>query len=503
MKRSLIVILGLIFVLGITASAFAIHAEIPSETQSIVAKGSTQITLGGELRFRGETRNNTTDFNNGAGDRYNAYDGRVRLNLQADVSKNTTGYVQLESGDTDTADTYTWGDSPNGSDGSTANGATGIYTEGNGKRGDMRILQAWIQSKDVIGPIGFKVGHMPVKLGNGLFLDHSKFGDDALMVFANPTKELEIALVNAKATEGTTQAAGGWTTYATTASGRVTYTPSYTTQNDDTNVYAGLINYKGAGFNLGADVTYLNDQNYAAEGLRFWNYGVRMDSKMGPIGLFADIEYQNGTAKDMVQGAPDVAQRNTEFQGHAALAGVNFKTDTVTLDATIATGSGDGDNADNKINTFVTSLGSDQHYTYVYEYRTRTAGVTAPTAGRSALGGTGTGIANTTYYKVGAAMKPSKDLALNVNGYVLKATKAVANCNSVDWTQCPYTSSNIGTEIDGKMTYQLDKNLVYFIEGGYLIAGNFYRNLVMSTGSQGAEDPDNPYAVRHGVTLSF
>ena len=53
MKKILAIILGTILVLGFAASAFAIHAEIPSETQSVVAKGSTQITLGGELRARG------------------------------------------------------------------------------------------------------------------------------------------------------------------------------------------------------------------------------------------------------------------------------------------------------------------------------------------------------------------------------------------------------------------------------------------------------------------
>src|SRR4030067_2467234 len=139
MKKSLVVILGMLFVLGLTVSAFAIHAEIPSETQSVVAKGATQITLGGELRFRGEWRNDL-DFNDDIGDNNSAYEGRVRLHLDAQVTPNTQGFVQLESGDSNTGDNYTWG----ASGGATGNLGAGL---GNAKRGDIRILQAWIQHK--------------------------------------------------------------------------------------------------------------------------------------------------------------------------------------------------------------------------------------------------------------------------------------------------------------------------------------------------------------------
>ncbi len=60
MKKYLALILGVLFVLSFAASAFAIHAEIPSETQAVVAKGSTQITLGGEIRTRGWWQDNIT-----------------------------------------------------------------------------------------------------------------------------------------------------------------------------------------------------------------------------------------------------------------------------------------------------------------------------------------------------------------------------------------------------------------------------------------------------------
>src|SRR4030067_673405 len=142
MKKSFLIILSMLLVLGFAATVFAIHAEIPAETQSVVAKGTSQITLGGSIRFRGGTKEDM-DFNSDVADTSSSYDSRVRLSLDAQVSPKTVGRIQLESGDADTTDVYGWGAS--GSDGE------GTYGKGNGKRGDMRILEAWIQTTKLFG----------------------------------------------------------------------------------------------------------------------------------------------------------------------------------------------------------------------------------------------------------------------------------------------------------------------------------------------------------------
>jgi len=458
MKKYLALALGVIFTLGFAASAFAIHAEIPAETQAVVTKGSTQVTLGGELRFRGEYKSNVADFNdnNATGvsdDRTAAYDGRVRLRIEAATSKNTMGVIHLESG-SNTSDTYTGGSSADSEN-------KGIYGEGNGKRGTLAILEAWIQHKFNIGvPAGIKVGHMPLALGNKLFFDHTKFGDDAIVFFMDPTKELHIGLLSIKVNEAAAKP-------------------------DDTDAYVALFAYKGKGFNASGDVTYLDDKNYSTKGLHFINYGLRGDTKIGPVGIKADVEYQRGSAK--VDTGTD-----TDFRGYAYLLGVDYKVGNFTLDAEYALGSGDSDSGDNKVGTFVTAMGGTQHYTYVYEYRTRSAGVTAPSAGASAIGASGTGIANTTYFKLGANGKVTKDLSLVVNYYILRATKPVS-------TNGTYSSKKIGSELDAKITYKLDRNLVYFVEGGYLFAGDFFKNITTSANGE----PDNAYAVRNGITLNF
>jgi hypothetical protein len=459
MKKFLAIIASLALVLGFAASALAIHAEIPSETQAVVAKGSTQITLGGELRFRGEIQNNM-DFDSDKGGQKSYYDGRVRLRLQADVSKNTMGVIHLESG-TNKTDTYSWGGDTatptNDSEGK------GMYGEGNGKRGTLAILEAWIQHKGsgLLGiPAGIKVGHMPLKLGNGLFFDHSKFGDDAIVFFMDPTKELHIGLLNAKFTEGDQS------------------------KPNDTDAYVALFTYKASeDVNISGDVTYLNDQDASSKGLHFWNYGLRGDVKVGPVGIKADIELQSGKAK-VDSGTA------TKYGGYAYLLGLNYKAGDITLDAEYALGSGDDNANDDKVKTFITALSGVQKFTYVYDYRAVGAGVTGPASGAATLS-TDKGIANTTYYKLGAAGKLAKDLSANLNLYLLRATKAVS-------TNSTYASKKIGTELDAKVTYNIDRNLIYFVEGGYLWAGDFYKNVTTN-----AKDPDNAYAVRHGITLTF
>src|SRR3990172_8540675 len=114
LKKYLALILGVLFVLSFAASAFAIHAEIPAETQSVVAKGATQITLGGEIRTRGWYRDNigSNAFGNllGVSTPSQAWwDERVRLSLDAVVAPGVEGYVQLETHSNSSGDKYVWG----------------------------------------------------------------------------------------------------------------------------------------------------------------------------------------------------------------------------------------------------------------------------------------------------------------------------------------------------------------------------------------------------------
>lgn len=458
MKKFVAVLAGMLFVLGLAASAFAVHADIPSETQAVVAKGTTQITLGGSVRVRGEIRDNA-DFNDDTNDSQSYWDQRVRLRLQADVSKNTTGVIHLESPLAASSDRQ-WGSS-NAADNEGTGSYLGNVDQGNGKAGSMFILEAWIQHKGsgLLGvPAGFKIGHMPVKLGYGLFFDHSKFGDDALNVFIDPMKDLHIELLTVKLSEGNVANA------------------------DDTDMYSAIISYNfNKDTSISFDATLLNEQAPAItafageDNVQLWNFGLRGQTSIAGLGIRAGAELQTGNVE--IAGGAD-----QDFNGYALLAGIDYTLNPVKLSVEFAYGSGDDNAADNDIDTFQTFQSNIQKYTYVYDYRVT-----------SAAGATNTGIANTWYIKAGASADIMKDLNALVNVYYLRAAKnnvvALAGGNTLG------TDKNIGIEVDGKVTYKIDRNLVYWVEGGYLFAGDFY--------DRAGASADDAYAVRHGIELSF
>jgi hypothetical protein len=408
-----------LFVLSFAASAFAIHAEIPAETQAVVATGGTQITLGGELRFRGWYYNHlggelaaaVGGIPDDTGNSKANYDGRVRLSIDAKVTPNVQGFVQIETGATGsgTTDTYTWGDAfP--------------YPKGGYKPSTLNILQAWIQytGSGLFGfPAGIKVGHMPLALGERQFFDHTQFGDDAIVFFMDPTKQVHIGLLTVKFLEG--------------ASGD---------NRDDIDGYVALTTFKINDKNtIGANFTALNQTNTR---FRLKDLGIHANGNIAGFGYKAEADMQFGDANDA----------RDRYRGYGVMLGANYKINPVNIRAGFALGSGDDDADDDKIKNFQTFVGTIQHYTFVYDYRAVTT-----------AGFVGSGISNTTYYNVGLDFEPMKNLALSVDGYLLRATKTNDD-----------VSKKAGYEIDGKLTYKIAKNLTYQINAGYFRSSDFYED---------------------------
>jgi hypothetical protein len=493
MKKYLALVVGVLFTLGFAVSAFAIQAEIPPDTQAVVAKGATKITLGGDLRFRGELRYNL-DLDSGQGESKDTdavYDTRVQIRMQADVSKNTQGVIQLQSGQRQpNSDTLlgfggvTTSNNPNAENkfyagGTDADSGTkGMYRKGDAKRGALTIRQAWLLHKGsgLLGiPASIKIGHMPLRIGDGLFFSHLKYGDDAIILSITPTKELNISLQTIKLAENDRISA------------------------DDADLHVALINYKSGKTSLGADFSYLDDQregiNSSGEtpstsgtpnnqGTHLYNVGLRAKTEVGGFGINADLELQGGKSK--YETAADIAHK-----GYAYLVGASYKVNGTKLSLEHAFGSGDDSATDDKNNTFVNSLSiapKDQGYSLVYNYRT------TPATGLDI----GTGLANTTYIKLGANTNLTKDLNANLSFYILQAAKK----KSIRSTQGGGTagvtkgdSKKIGRELDAIVTYKIDKNLNYYVEGGYLWTGAFW--------DQATVPADDAYMVRHGLLLSF
>lgn len=401
MKKYLALILGVIFVLSFAASAFAIHAEIPSETQAVVAKGATQITLGGELRTRGWWRDNIEAGLPVEAGSEGWYDQRVRLSVDATVAPGIKGYVMVET-NSGTADTYTWG--------------TNTF---NSKPTDLHINEAWIlySGSGLLGfNSGLKIGHMPLALGMKEFFDHTKFGDDAIIFFMDPTKQLHVGLLTIKFDEA-----------------------NRFDNTDDLDGYVALMTYKlDDKASLGVNYTYLNnsDGDFSHQ-----NLGIHGNASFGGVNLKGAADIQFGDQ-----------DKDNSFNGWAAMLGADFKLNPVTLRAMVAYGTGDDDAGDKDNDAFITYLGADQHYTLVYEYQVI-----------SAAGATRTGLNNTGYINLGVDYAASKDLSMSVDGYWLVASED--NAAGED---------EIGWEVDAKIKYALAKNLTYQVDAGYFDAGDFY-----------------------------
>jgi hypothetical protein len=467
-KKYLVLALAAMFVLGFAASSFAIHAEIPAETQAVVAAGATQITLGGDLRFRGMMMRNTLDFNshNVASGDASFYDARVRLSVEAKVTPNTTGKITLESGGNNINDTYQLG-----SEGTDARGG---LAAGNAKGNTMVLLEGWIlhQGSGLFGVNSFiKVGHMPVKI-DGLFYDHTKYGDDAVLFGIYPVKELEIVLGTVKLTERGV---------ATTTAG-------------DINGYTTIVGYTiNKDSKIGMDLTYLDAQNGALLGgtsadAHLFNLAINGKSNFGVpgLGIAAEIDIQRGKFVD--QGTPD-----TKLRGMATKFDVDYTIKPVKIMGAFAYGTGeDRDKGDNKSRLFYTSQSYIQHYTFVYDYLTN-----------NAAGFRAGGLQNTWYLKAGVSADIVKNLDGALNAYYLHAVKRYVADTAAN-RDAGLTKKDIGVEVDANINYQIDKNLKYFVEGGYLFAGNFMKNFTTKIDSAGVrQSPDDAWAIRHGIQLSF
>lgn len=451
MKKSLAIIASLALVLGFAASAFAVPADIPSDTQAVVAKGTTQITLGGELRMRGWYLDNYGGDRRSTKDGVNTlsphdassqswYDTRVRLSIQADVSKNTTGFVMLENdnGDSYTSDSYIAG---------------GINTKPTSR---IDILQAWIQHKGsgLLGiPAGIKVGHMPLALGEKQFLDHTKFGDDAIVFFMDPTKELHIGLLTAKLSEGTTTL----------------------TNANDIDAYAALATYKLDKDNtIGINYTLINNGSAnLGDKRRLHNIGIHANGKVSGLSYAAEFDTQSGNQSNTVK-----------YKGYGIFLNLGYKVDPVNIRVGYAYGSGDNDTTDNKHKEFQVTSGNDVHYTFIYEYTTRGAARNQDFAN---TGGRSSGIANTTYYRLGLDANLMKDLTASVDYFILRANKVTTG------------SKKIGSEIDLRLAYKIDRNLTYSITAGYLDTGKWWED----TDGVTAANNKNITQVMHALTLSF
>jgi hypothetical protein len=501
---------------------------------TLVYAEEPQIKLGGNIMVRGWYVNNATAIptisyysNAVPGDVYavgpdstgnnTAHDTAfwtedLSLTLDAKVSDNVQGFIELEISQGETV-VYTVNREGDPAAFSAGNPQSGSYLWGNYEskpNADLKLRQAWIQytGSGLLGvPAGIKIGHQLLTLGEKQFLNHERFGDDALLVFVNPTKELSLAAVDAKLNEG----------YPDFAGDDVDAYVLMGTYNVDKDNKIGLYYFFANNSDMRATLGDPSDPfnpdfvyNYF-NGLSLQDIGVHANGTLSGILKYAlEIDTQFGKLKGQQQPLLGLIRDDVKYAGYAIYlkGGYKIPETPLNLRASFAYGSGDKDGlADNKIKEFQACMGFDSetaidryvHYTQIYERSIATASLI------QTIGGNGnvlaasdyphrnTGIANTTYYNLGADLAATKDLSMSLDGYILRASKT-GGWESVVGNS---VSKNVGWELDFTGSYKLAKNLNYFVEAGYFSPGSFYQDTKM------VDDKNGVTQLIHGLSLTF
>ncbi len=475
MRKISILLLAVVALLAFTASAFALHGvkEMLDYTPSVVKAKSAQVELYGNFRLRGSLSENTSDFKdtdqndaNRADDKAASYDQRVRLGMKATVSPNTQGVFELETGDTLTADGFNFGNT---------GGSKGVYrAAGNTKAALVSFRQAYVSHQTTaLGPLaGFKAGHMLIALGNGSYYNHTQFGDDALIFWIQPADGTEIALAIIKGDENANV-------------------------DNDIDIYAITVDTSTGGITLSGDISLLNDNagTFGATDVnntQLWNLGLRASTDLSGVGVNAGCDFQTG----QIDAYKTASSDDMDFSGYQCQAGASVKVGDASVHAKFVYGSGDDIDSENDFEGFITSLSAGGNTgTFVYDNSATTAAQTpsnSATASSTHINSSTNGISNTWYLNAGATTNLTPDLSVNGEIFYLQASEEVSSNSNQD-------DKDIGVEVDGKVTYQIDTALAWYLEAGILFAGDFYKNSTPLN----TDSPDSAWRVRQGLVFSF
>jgi hypothetical protein len=372
---------------------------------------------------------------------------RVRLNIDAKAG-DVKGRISIEND----WDSFGRLETP------MANGqSTDVTTTGGKETVFLKLREAWINFNVPGIPVNVNVGHQLLQLGNAWFFRDMKYGSDAWVV-ANVTGANTAAFVDIKVSEGETS------------------------QADDLDAYALLDVFKLSDtMMVGADLTQVHDRRAALDEPPFVlgravpgvfqkinldNLGVNFNGQVGPVNLKAEVDKQFGKAEAVAGGI------DSKFKGSQVVVQGNVAMEPVAINFTLARGTGNSP-TDTDTKQYVTILDADQHYSFLYEYKVKTAAINIPSSDAS-TDELHTGFANTTALNVGATFAVAKSLSIGADLWYLRATEAVALNGATDSLGNSATSRKLGTELDLKVNWQMYDNLSWNWEFGYFKPGDAY-----------------------------
>jgi hypothetical protein len=477
MKKFMLAVLAGLMIVGFASSAMA------------------EITVGGSIEERYQIGNGGVNDDDTTS--YNFFDSRILLHVDAKVAEGLEGYIELDSDSQDsfTNSTNRWGLDTN----VPASGALIHYL--NHTDNALSIRQAWINFMVPGAPVGVKIGHQGLALGHGIWLDTTRYGSDAILVYSKPVDNLLVAAAYVKGSEsfdpqGNNVAASG--------------------SNSDADFYAMLANYTWMENNTaGMNFTYVDDKGTVAlaTGGDIWatNVALVMDGTIAGINYKGEVDYLHVDVDKLAAGGA----KDYKINAYAAMLGANMNIAnmaTVGMEAAMGTG-----NKRTDVNHFMQFAntgftiadqianpafsGEDSayftpyysgSYNYAFIYNDKMGqGVNGAGGGMGFGDGFGgAGLANTFYVKLSAEVTPMDRLKAGMDVLYLRAHHTMDDAQA----------STLGWEIDANVSYAIYDNLDLDLNGGYFITGDWYKFEGIAVP---ALDTSNVWAAETKLTMKF
>jgi hypothetical protein len=454
--------------------ALAIGAMI----MGFAAMAAAEVTVGGSAEIRYDLWKNI-NLNSGASTSQttNFFDERVMVDVDAKIAEGLEGFVEFDT------ENFNWGQPNNGL-------GSNIPTYLNNEKavGSIGLRQAWINAMVPGIPVGVKIGHQPLALGHGIWLDTHREGSDAILVYAKPAPAILLAAAYVQMSQNgpTTPANNG----AFNRLG-VLVTPTLALGKDTTNVHSGVDAYAAlANFTwmenntIGFNGTYVRDNGSLANALasdtRIWatNAAIVADGTIAGLTYKGEVDWLHTDMENIFGTSSYIVN------GYAAMLGVNMNVMNVAnVGAEAAYGTGNSASEPqifyNPGQADVRSLATTGHqdhayytpynstsYNYAFLYNDKIGQGPLGAGGGAGFGDGfgGFGLANTGYVKVSAGFTPTDKMKIGIDGLYLRASESML----------PSQSRDLGWEVDGNVGYKLYDNLSLDVTGGVFVPGAWY-----------------------------
>jgi len=477
---------------------------------AMAATASAEITVGGEIEVRydlwdnlqlshGTTTNMTQTF----------FDERVILNVDAKITEGLEAFVELDT------ENQNWGLAP-----SPVLATLPAYL--NHEDGPMFVRQAWINFMIPGLPVGMKIGHQPLALGHGIWLDTHRAGSDAILVYSKPMPELLIAgaYVRGSQNVASTPANFGAFNRLNPAFGGTAVLTNFQAKafDNEANFYAVLANYTFMeGNTVGLNFTYVNDNNslpvagFKGAAIHAYNTELVLDGNVAGVTYKGEVNWlyvNTANVGSILKGLPATGQ-DYIVSAWAAMLGASYKIGNVaTVGMEVAYGTG---NDDNQLNgfynpggaAFSTATGPKFHdsayytpynstsYNYAFLYNDKIGQGPSGSGGGLGFGDGfgGFGLANTGYVKVSVGLTPMERLSAGMDFMYLRASETMIEGQSRD----------LGFEIDANVAYKIYDNLTLSLNAGvfnpgawYAFAGHSPAGVANAKMLTDGTDPDSP-----------